>query len=195
MSATAAEDTPTGDRADAPRPDANAPGPAQPSGKQAQRTNLSWVEDNQALGIGVAFVLMMFYVAPVFLIAVVAWNTQLFQESNFLFGWFAAFMQSSDSTLNQFHKVLLPIITAISVVAFKSRPTKGMLLLGAFILLAFVVTVFVAVLFDMPATADAIKGLGAFDTHQAKSFFTRIEETLMMYLMMLVGISISNTAR
>lgn len=168
------------------------------SGSNGERTagknaGLVWVEQHQSLAIGVAFVLVLFYVAPVFLIAFVAWQTGGFQEDSFWFNWFAAFMKSADSTLNQFHKILLPFMTTISVIAFRDRPTRGMLLLGGFILFSFVVAVFVDVVFSMKGTLMALKGLDdSIDIQLVKVFFTRIQESLMMYLMMLVGINIVN---
>lgn len=158
--------------------------------------SLAWADNNQSLAIGLGFVLIALYVAPIFLIALAAWRTDGFQEDNFLFSWFAAFMKSSDSTLNQFHKILLPIMTAISVIAFRGRPTKAMLLLFSFILLSFVTTVFVDVVFDMDSTLAAIRGLSSpIDTRLVKSFFIRIEESLMMYLMMLIGINVVNAKK
>lgn len=171
------------------------------SGSNGERTagrnvGLAWVEQHQSLAIGMAFVLILFYVAPVFLIAFVAWQTGGFQEDSFWFGWFAAFMKSADSTLNQFHKILLPFMTTISVIAFRGRPTRGMLLLGGFILFAFVVAVFVDVVFSMKGTLTALKGLeDPIDIQLVKVFFTRIQESLMMYLMMLVGINIVNASK
>lgn len=157
--------------------------------------SLGWVESNQHLAIGVGFVLIAFYVAPIFLIALAAWNTHGFQEDSFLFSWFAAFMKSADSTLNQFHKILLPIMTAISVIAFRGRPTKLMFFLFSFILFSFVATVFVGVFFDMDSTLTAIKGLDPIDSRLMKSFFSRVEESLMMYLMLLIGINIVNAKK
>lgn len=161
--------------------------------EKGKNTGLVWVEQHQSLAIGMAFALVLFYVAPVFIIALVAWQTGGFQEDSFWFSWFAAFMKSADSTLNQFHKILLPFMTTISVIAFRGRPTRGMLLLGGFILLAFVVAVFVDVVFSMKGTLTALKGLeDPIDIQLVKVFFTRIQESLMMYLMMLVGINIVN---
>lgn len=163
------------------------PGPARGPG---------WLDNNQSLTIGVAFVLIAFYVIPVFLIAFGAWHTKGFQHDSFLFTWFAAFMKSADSTLNQFHKVLLPFMAAISVIAFRGPPTKAMLLLCAFILFSFVTTVFVDVVFEMNSTVAAIKGLDSpIDARLVKMFFVRIEESLMMYLMMLLGINMVNAKK
>lgn len=163
---------------------------------KSEPPSLGWVNNNQSLAIGLGFILITLYVAPIFLIAMAAWDTHGFQEDSFLFNWFAAFMKSADTTLNQFHKILLPIMTAISVIAFRGRPTKAMLFLFSFILFSFVMTVFVEVVFDMESTLTAIKGLSSpIDIRLVKSFFARIEESLMMYLMMLIGINIVNAKK
>ncbi len=158
--------------------------------------NLGWVNNNQSLAIGLGFVLIALYVAPIFLIALAAWDTHGFQGDSFLFSWFVAFIKSADATLNQFHKILLPIMTTISVIAFRERPTKAMFFLFSFILFSFVTTIFVDVVFDMNSTLVAIKGLdNSINTQLMKSFFVRIEESLMMYLMMLIGINIVNSKK
>lgn len=177
-------------------PDIKPEDPASGPKSDATAPSLGWVENNQPLAIGIGIVLIAFYVAPIFLIALAAWNTHGFQEDSFLFSWFAAFMKSADSTLNQFHKILLPIMAAISVIAFRGRPTKLMFFLFSFILFSFVTTVFVGVVFDMDSTLTAIKGLDSpIDIRLMKAFFSRIEESLMMYLMLLVGINIVNSKK
>jgi hypothetical protein len=177
-------------------PDTKPEEPITGSKSDPTSPSLGWVDNNQSLAIGLGFVLIALYVAPIFLIGLAAWNTHGFQEDSFLFSWFAAFMKSADSTLNQFHKILLPIMTAISVIAFRGRPTKAMLLLFSFILFSFVTTVFVDVVFDMNSTLAAIKGLDSpIDARLVKSFFVRVEESLMMYLMMLIGINIVNAKK
>ncbi len=178
----------------APAPPAPARGAA--AGPTAAPQGLGWVERYQGLAVGIAFVLLLFYVLPVLLIGLVAIQTRGFQADHMLFEWFATFVRTADSTLNEFHKILLPIVTAISVIAFRARPSRWMLLLGLFMLVAFVATVFVDVLFQMPRTEAAMKGLSAsVDQALAKTFFARIEETLMMYLMTLLGIGVANAAK
>jgi hypothetical protein len=157
---------------------------------------LGWVERYEPLAIGIAFVLMLFYILPVLVIAVTALITHGFQADHFLFDWFATFVKTGDSSLNEFHKILLPVITAISVIAFRSRPSGRMLLLGLFILVAFVMTIFVDVFFQMPSTMDAMKGMKeALDRTLTKTFFARIEESLLMYLMALLGIGVANATK
>lgn len=151
---------------------------------------------NESLAIALGFILMAFYVAPIFLITISAWNTNGFQDESLTFSWFAAFMKSSDSTLNQFHKILLPVMTAISVIAFRERPSKTMLSLFGFVMLAFIMTVSVRVFFDMPNTLIALKNqVDPIDISLVKAFFSRIEESLMMYLMMLLGINVVNAKK
>jgi len=60
----------------------------------------------------------------------------------------------------------------------------------------FAVTVAVAVIFDMSSTVTALSALEEpLDINLAKAFFTRVQETLLMYLMMLIGISVVNGAK
>lgn len=167
------------------------------TGSRSNRTslNLKWVGSNQTLAIVLGFILIAFYVAPIYMIALAAWFTNGFKEGDLLYDWFGAFMKSADSTLNQFHKILLPVMTAISVIAFQGRPTILMILLFLFILFSLVTTIFVGVYFDMSDTLNALKGLHPIDMNLVKSFFSRIEESLMMYLMLLIGINVVNAKK
>lgn len=161
----------------------------------AETSQPSWVSSHQTIAIILAFLLLSAYVAPVFVISVVAWSTDLFQQDSPWFAWFAAFMNSSESTLNLFHKVLLPILTAISAVAFRGKPSKGVVGLAIFLIIVFVITLNVGVIFDMPRTIDAMKGLAdPVDMRLVKAFFTRVEESLMMYFMLLLGLGIADLA-
>ncbi|OGP68902.1 MAG: hypothetical protein A2031_05930 [Deltaproteobacteria bacterium RBG_19FT_COMBO_43_11] len=151
----------------------------------------SWIEENQTLALIFAFVLLALYVAPVYIIGFVAWITSGFQEENFWFGWFAAFIKSGESTLNLFHKILLPILSGLSVVVFRGPKGRKILSLAVFLLFSLVVTIFVAVLFDMDKTQTALRGLNPpLDLSLVKAFLSRIQESLMMYLMLLIGIEI-----
>lgn len=157
----------------------------------------SWVEANQGLAVSIGFVLIACYVAPVYLVGGAFLESSGFQDAhNLALSWFAAFLASADSTLNQFHKVLLPLITAVSAAAFRTRPTRGMLILGAFILVSFTVTVSVGVIFDMQDIVVRLKGTDSPpDLKLAKALFARIQESLMMYFMMLLGIGVANSSR
>lgn len=161
-----------------------------------QPTKVTWLDSHEYVAIALAFLLLTAYVAPVLIISVVAWSTDRFQEDSFWFAWFAAFLSTSDSTLNLFHKVLLPILTAVSVIAFRGKLTKAMVALLIFIICAFVTSVFVGVVFDMPQTVAALKGLAdPIDPRLVRAFFTRIEESLMMYFMLLLGLGIANSSK
>lgn len=151
----------------------------------------SWIEENQTLALIFGFVLLALYVAPVYIIGFVAWITSGFQEESFWFAWFAAFIKSGESTLNLFHKILLPILSGLSVVVFRGTKGRKILTLAIFLLFSLAVTIFVAVLFDMDKIQTALRGLKpSLDLSLAKAFLSRIQESLMMYLMLLIGIEI-----
>lgn len=174
-----------------------APAASGGSGGQSNATwgNPSWIENNQGVAIAVALVLILVYVSPIYIIGVSALYTQGFQESNFLLNWFGAFMKNYDSTLNEYHKVLFPIMSALSVIAFKSKPDWRFLFLAFFVLLSFAVTVGVSVAFDTKSIQNALSAEEVIDINNSKLFFGRIQEMLLMYLMMLLGVGVSNSIR
>lgn len=154
-----------------------------------------WIEIHDQIAAAIALLLMFLYVSPVLLIGMAWWGTGGFQDASFWFGWFAAFMKTSDTTLNEFHKVLLPVISGLSVVVFRKKPGWPFVALGVFTLLAFVAATFIGVVFDMKSVQDAISGLpDTIDLVQARGFFTRVQETLLMYLMILLGIGVANAS-
>lgn len=155
-----------------------------------------WLQANQGIAIIVAFVLLFLYVLPIYMIGIATLVTGGFQEPNFLLSWFGAFMKSADSTLSQYHKVLLPVIAALSTATFRDRANGRLLWLGFFVVFSYCVTIVVSVLFDMKPIQDALSAQeGVVDLHLSNQFFVRIQETLLMYLMMLMGIGVSNSRR
>jgi hypothetical protein len=143
-----------------------------------------------------ALALTALYVAPVFLGLYALISSDGMQEDSSAVRWFAAFLMSSESTLNEFHKVLMPIMTTISIAAFTGKPTRRMFLLAGFVMVAFMVTLFTSVWFDVSTVRDGLQGLdGGLTAEPAKVFLGRIRETLITYFMMLVGISVVNATQ
>lgn len=166
--------------------------PAPPTPPAGGAANAGWIESNQGAALVVAAVLIATYVFPIYMISFEALYTGGFQEPNFLLQWFGAFLLSADSTLNEYHKVLFPVMSALSVVAFRTRPDWRFLLLAFFVLVSFSITVAVSVAFDVQSIQHALSGM-SIDARLSKLFFSRIQETLLMYLMMLLGIGVSNS--
>ena len=153
---------------------------------------LSWVGSHESLAVGMAFMFTLLYVFPVLLISYIGWRTNWFMEPHGAIAWFSAFMRTSDSTLNEFHKILFPLISAISVIVFRNKPIRIMVALGAFIIHMFVLTLLVGVAFDKRSTEVLLNGYDdKIDAKAVKSFFTRIQETLMTYFSMLVGLGVA----
>ena len=99
-------------------------------------TKASLTITRQGFMIALAFAILTLYLFPLFLIVDVAIKSDGFQEeiTGSGFGWFVAFLKHSDSTLGQFHKILFPILTGLSVVMLKDPITKTYAFLVAYIL-------------------------------------------------------------
>jgi hypothetical protein len=178
----------------------SAPPPGGPSAGESNaggsRPNLQWIERNQAAAILVAFVLVVLYVSPLILVTISAIRTDGFEEPSWMFSWFAAFMKSADSTLGQVHKVLFPFLSTLSIIAFKDRLNWWVIGLGAFVLLMFMLTIGVGTMFEVPRIASAVANLGqSIDLSVVKAFFSKIQETLLTYLMLLLGVSVISEPR
>ena len=165
--------------------------PSGPAASPPPHSAVAWARDHQNAAIAVAFVLVLLYVAPILVITKAAIDTQGFQEPNAWFRWFAAFMKTSDSTLGSVHKVLFPFIATLSIVAFKDRINYGVIGLGVFVLLMFMLSVGVGVLFDMSDMAVALRALpDKIEPEVARAFFSKVQDTLLMYMMLLLGVSV-----
>jgi hypothetical protein len=154
---------------------------------------LAWYRKREDLAALMALVAFSLYVSPIVAVTVATVTTSFFQEQSQLFAWFVAFAEHADTTLNQFHKVLLPMVSAVSVAAFRSRPDWRFALLASLIFIFFALATFMGVLFDMESTRNAIALLRSTINIQAiQTTFTRFQETLLIYLMTLIGIGVSN---
>lgn len=154
------------------------------------------LHDEQARATFVALLLMVPYCAPIYLGFFALFASDGMQESSTWVAWFAAYLKSSDSTLSEFHKVLLPAISALSIAAYVKRPTRGMLVLQFFVFVSFVFALATTIWFDVKSVQDGLEGLGGgLTAADAKQFLGRIRETLLMYFMMLVGLQAANRAK
>lgn len=152
--------------------------------------------NRQAQATALAFVLIVLYSLPLYLGLVSLIASDGMQESSRTAAWFSAYLKSSDSTLSEFHKILMPAISAISVAAYSKRNTTGMLLLAGYVLLAFFVAVWTTVWFDLSSVQNGLNGLGdGLKAEDAKTYLGRIRETLLMYFMMLVGLKVADAPK
>jgi hypothetical protein len=160
-----------------------------------------WIEQHQQLTIIFAVFLILFYMAPVFVIAVATWTTGFFSDKSNLIFWFAAYVESGQTTLGELHQLIFPMISGLSVIILRGKPTKSMLYLIIFILFAYIVTFSMSVIFDMDKTLTNLtnsmdkKEQAEKLVNLSKPFFKRVKETLMMYLGILIGIRIADRSK
>lgn len=152
-----------------------------------------WLATHHNQAVVIAWVLLCCYITPVLTGAWALIGSDWMKQDNIMVEWFAAFLRDADNTLNEFHKVLLPVMTSITVVTFTRRSARQLLALGVFVLLLFLLTLFVSVSFDIKLVADGIAGLqGDLDAASAKQFLGRMRENLISFLMLLLGVGVVN---
>jgi hypothetical protein len=176
---------PTAAASATPRPAVAAP---------ATSPAVAWAARHEMAAIVVAFALTLLYVLPILVVAAAAHQSDFFQEPTPLMEWFAAFMKSADSTLGGVHKILFPFLVTLSIIAFKDRISVWVIALAVFVLGMFMLTVWIGVLFDMKKIIDRIAAQTSVgvDVAVARAFFTKVQETLLMYLMTLLGVSVAS---
>lgn len=152
-----------------------------------------WIEKRMNYAIALAFVLITLYLTPLYMITYVGWQSDGFKDESFGFRWFVAFLKHSDATLGQFHKLLFPILVGLSVVMLKGRQTKAHAYLVIYILIGLVLAIYSGVYFDMSETlkAIALQPDKPPTPELVSSFFARIQEVLLIYLSLLLGLSVA----
>lgn len=146
-------------------------------------------------------IVLIAYALPIYGISLAAMLTKGFSEPNFILSWFSAFVGSADESLNQFHKVLLPLISGLSVIAFRDQEmSKWTYTVVSVLLLTILIAIGMDVVFRMENTQANLEGLRTgsdpvIDFALTKAFFTRMQETLFTYLMILLGLTAGKTFR
>ena len=146
-------------------------------------------------------IILIAYALPIYGISLAATLTKGFSEPNFILSWFSAFVGSADQSLNLFHKILLPLISGLSVIAFRDQEmSKWTYSVVSILLLTILIAIGMDVVFRMEDTQANLQGLETgtgpvIDLALTKAFFTRTQETLFTYLMVLLGVTAGNTFR
>lgn len=158
---------------------------------------IAWAERNQNVAVAVAAIFILLYVAPVLLAAAATIQSDFFMEESAVLVWFAAFMKSSEATLGGVHKVLFPFLVTLSVIAFKDKLNYWVLGLAMFVVLMFMLTVWVGVLLDVDQYRHSLEAQKAakLDASVARTFFSKMQDTLLMYVALLLGLSATNEKR
>ena len=97
--------------------------------------------------------------------------------------WFIAFAKGHEHSLGQVHKILIPLITFIAAAGFATASsTWRTLVLSLMILFFFFLAIFMQVAFEASAPDEV---------PMVSPFFSRIEETLITYLMLILGLQVA----
>lgn len=134
--------------------------------------------------------ILILYCAPLIVIFKVyvqniALSTPL-DENDSVVAWFIKFAEGQERHLNQVHKILIPLITFIAAASFATaRASWRTLCLSVLILLFFFLAIFMQVAFEasLPDKVETVS-----------PFFTRLEETLVTYFMLILGLQAAQAA-
>jgi hypothetical protein len=154
---------------------------------------------------GNAYVLVIFlltmYLFPTWILGQQLYVTDGAKNSSWIFDWFQAFSVSNLSdpkkndatTLNEVHQLLLPLISGISVVVFRSKNARFIQILSGFVLINFFYIVYLEVYISIENVKNNFPGVGISisDVGKFGDVLRRIRESLLMYSAILIGIRIS----
>jgi len=107
-------------------------------------------------------------------------------ENDPVVAWFIKFAEGQERHLNQVHKILIPLITFIAAASFATaRASWRTLCLSLLILFFFFLAIGMQVAFEasLPDKVETVS-----------PFFTRLEETLVTYLMLILGLQSAQRA-
>ena len=147
----------------------------------------------------IIWVMLLLYCLPVYAITYCAIKTDGFSQEHVILFLFSALIKTADDSYSIFHRVLVPLIAAFSVIAFRDRTTSfNTLFLIIFILISIVTAIGMNLYFSSDATISSLKALESerftmFDINLARTFFNRIQEVLGTFLMMLLGLKMSES--
>jgi hypothetical protein len=160
-----------------------------PSGSTASATKaLDIGPSNRTFYLAFSWLLLVLYLAPMWLTLYADATTDHFNRSNNAVEFLFTYLQSPDQVLNGFHKLLLPIVLGISVFAFKDKAGWAAIALVLFLLFSFCLSIWTGILVQTQSVKSAIEGL-QLNHALIASYFSRTQEVLLMYLMTLLGIS------
>ncbi len=101
--------------------------------------------------------------------------------------WFMAFALGHERSLNLVHKILMPLITFIAASSFATiSSTRRTFVLSAIILLFIFMAIAMQVAFEAYVPDEA---------SNVTPFFSRLEETLATYLMLILGLQFATGER
>lgn len=133
---------------------------------------------------------LLLYIFPVALMAFFFLLQTSPDETSGLARWMIGFMKDPDSSIGLLHRALLPLATALSASLFLKRlPTQFLYAAAAIIFIGIVL----GLLAEGYVRDDQIlKNLGQSDSDfrlHALAMISKIQETTLVYLLMLLGIS------
>lgn len=135
------------------------------------------------------------YALPIALICVSYFSTGSWNRPNVSMELFGGFAKNPDLVLGQLHRSILPLISVLAVAAF--RDDEGTTWARANIVLL-LVSFFVAIMFSAMLQSSTIvsrlemEGSGApFTAAEARGLLSRMQDTILLYLMLIVGVRIS----
>lgn len=131
----------------------------EPKSSNNKSTPLHWVKSNQVAGIWFASALLLVYVVPVVLILIAGVITDGFLEPHPLISFFSTYLISSQATLETIHKLLFPLVSAVSVVSFRNKSLKSIFIFAGIILICWIGILVIGVYCTMPNKISALKGL------------------------------------
>lgn len=144
----------------------------------------------------VIWVMLVAYSLPVFAMILCAMLTRGFTEQHFILKMFSTLVQTGDDSYSIFHRVLVPLVSGFSVIAFRDRATSRNALSLVVFILATVLSALGLNLYISSAKLD-LEGLQSaafsFDVSLAKTFLNRIQEVLSTLMMMLLGLQLSDS--
>jgi len=141
----------------------------------------------------VIWIMLLLYCLPVYAIIYCAFVNPWFSDPHVILSLFSALVKMSDDSYSIFHRVLIPLMSGFSVIAFRDRTTsRNTLFLIIVILFSIVGAIGMNVYFSIEKVSGSLENLSlGWDMNLAKTFLNRIQEVLGTFLMMLLGLKMS----
>ncbi|GLR77861.1 hypothetical protein HUE56_16875 [Azospirillum oryzae] len=144
-----------------------------------------------------SFIVLFLYYMPLYIFMYKTVGGVQYDDDGKWLSIFISFTDKPENFLNAFHKLLLPLVSIASIFAFKGQRPFSMIFLLILVISGLFLSLYLGVVTEARFVKDAVNSAISPDElddtfKRMEVFFGRVQETSLMYMMVILGISARN---